>query len=361
MKTAVKIGVLLGFMLSGRAMYAQSDSLGLAGDNLDLEAVLSIFKNSTSVEDFEKKLNSASEKVNNLDLNGDGQVDYLRVIESGKENFRTIVIQDQVSKTESQDVAVIEIEKKDNETAHIQIVGDETLYGKDYIIEPRNQKKEALAADEDDAYSKSSKKTERKTTTTNNDGSNNGPDVTVVNVWGWPAVTYMYSPGYAFWVSPWYWDYYPGWYNPWAPFGYYHYRRAWIGYPYGFYGWRARYYAFPHVHHYYYGQRVSSGYVRKTAPRYQNRHTNMNGANRSHYNRTNNGSNRESINRTQPSQQGAQRVKPGENKVNRTNQNNRPNGTMQRSNSGSNRSGSQPRQGGGSQRQSGGGGGGRHR
>ena len=29
--------------------------------------------------------------------------------------------------------------KKDNKTAHVQIVGDETLYGKDYIIEPENQ------------------------------------------------------------------------------------------------------------------------------------------------------------------------------------------------------------------------------
>lgn len=262
MQNSIKIGVLSACGLFGATVHSQNDSLGLPGDNLDLKAVLSIFKQSSSVEDFEKRLNSADSKVNNLDLNGDNQVDYLRVVDYGKEDFHSIVIQDPVSKTESQDVAVIEIVKKDNNTAHMQIVGDETLYGKDYIIEPSDQAPLQTGSSNkkaaDDVYA---------------DPGSSSPDQThvMVNVWAWPAVTYVYSPGYAYWVSPWYWGYYPGWYAPWRPYGWYAYHRGFIGYNYGFYGYRRHYYAFPHAHRYYHDRRVYSGYVQKTAPHYGKR------------------------------------------------------------------------------------------
>lgn len=389
MGTSKKIALFAVIVFCTNRAYGQSDSLGLPGDNLDLQAVLSIFKNSSSVEDFEKKLNSASDKINNLDLNGDGQVDYLRVVEEGKEDFRSVVIQAPISKTESQDVAVIEIEKRGEKTAHIQIVGDESLYGKDYILEPHDQLNTAKtsAAKDDDAYANSSEKTERKSNSNYDDNSYSGSNTTIVNVWAWPAVTYMYGPGYSYWVSPWYWGYYPGWYSPWAPYGYYYYHRAWIGYNYGFYGYRTHVYAFPHVHHYYYGRRVSSGYVQKTTPSYQRRQANMANPNRTHYNRGANGAdgnNRISDNRrreqgtrstNQGSSQGVNRnnssdnsrvnrTNSGENRVNRGNTgntrvqsspSNRSSGSMQRS-GGSVGGGS--RGGGGHQ---GGGGGGRHR
>ncbi len=261
MNYSVKISVLGAFLLLGTSVYSQSDSLGMPGDNLDLNAVLSIFKESSSIEDFEKRLNSADTKVNNLDLNGDNQVDYLRVVDYGKDEFHSIVIQDPVSKSESQDVAVIEIVKKDNNTAHVQIVGDETLYGKNYIIEPENQaplksaSKKSNDAVNDDVY----------------ESGNSSSSHVMINVWAWPSVTYIYSPGYAYWVSPWYWGYYPGWYSPWRPYGWYSYHSGFVGYNYGFYGYRRHNHAFPHVHNYYYGRRVSSSYVQKTAPRYNSR------------------------------------------------------------------------------------------
>jgi hypothetical protein len=244
-------------MLFGAIAYSQNDSLGMQGDNLDLSAVLSIFKQSSTVEDFEKRLNAADAKINNLDLNNDQQVDYLRVVDYGKDDFHSIVIQDPVSKSESQDVAVIEIQKKDDKTAHIQIVGDETLYGKNYIIEPKDQaptkpeEKANTKGYEDDVYASPNSQT-------------NGTQV-MINVWAWPSINYIYSPGYSYWVSPWYWGYYPSWYSPWRPYGWSMYRNNFIGYNYGFYGYHSRRYAFPHVHNYYYGRRVSSGYVHKTS------------------------------------------------------------------------------------------------
>lgn len=261
MKTSNKLSVLAACLLFGVNVSAQSDSLGLPGDHLDLNAVLSIFKQSNSVEDFEKRLNAADSKVNNLDLNGDDQVDYLRVVDYGKDDFHSIVIQDPVSKTESQDVAVIEVVKKDDNTAHIQIVGDETLYGKNYIIEPRDQP-DISVKDKgkvtDDVYAQPE--------------SQKSSNVTI-NVWTWPSVSYIYSPGYSYWVSPWYWGYYPGWYSPWRPYRWYAYHGFFVGYNYGFYGCRTHVYAFPHAHNYYYGRRVHSSYVQKTSASYGRRNS----------------------------------------------------------------------------------------
>jgi hypothetical protein len=177
MKNRIKIMALTCLMLTGCVIYSQSDSLGMPGDNLDLNAVLSIFKQSSNTEDFEKRLNSADTKINNLDLNNDQQVDYLRVIDYGKGDYHSIVIQDPISKSESQDVAVIEIQKKGDKTAHIQIVGDETLYGKNYIIEPTDQPQTQASnnnTSNDDVYNggyRSSNSSQNRQMQTNNQGN----------------------------------------------------------------------------------------------------------------------------------------------------------------------------------------------
>lgn len=284
MKNSNKSALIFAFIFSAFIAKAQSDSLGMPGDNLDLRAVLTIFKQSSNIEEFERKLNAADSKVNNLDLNNDQQVDYLRVVDHAKDNFHSIVIQTPVSKSETQDVAVIEVEKSGDQVAHIQIIGDETLYGRDYIIEPKTEaqakaiKKESKSYD-DDVYRSSSDKTSNDAVLLDSsDGTYDNSQV-MVNVWGWPSVAYIYSPGYSLWVSPWYWGYYPTGYSPWSPYGWYHYHQGFIGWNYGYYGYRTNVYAFPRAHNYYYGRRASSGYVGKTAPNYGRR--NYNGAYRS--------------------------------------------------------------------------------
>jgi hypothetical protein len=182
--------VMLGSMSS--AVFAGQDSLGLPGDNLDLRGVLEIFKKSNTLEEFEKNINDPSSEVNNLDLNGDNEVDYIRVIDHSNDKAHAIALQVPVSETESQDVAVIELEKTGDEKAQVQIVGDEDIYGKDYIIEP--------AAD-------NATKLLRSYT----------PGGAVVNVWVWPSVRYIFGPKYVVWVSPWKWKAYPGWWKPWKP------------------------------------------------------------------------------------------------------------------------------------------------
>ncbi|MBC7777471.1 MAG: hypothetical protein H7246_18710, partial [Phycisphaerae bacterium] len=134
MKTRRFLPLLGAFalMLFSYPLFAQSnmesDSTGLPGDNFSLEAAIELFKKSNSPEDFEKRLNSENNDVNNLDLNEDGDIDYIRVVDNTEGDVHALVLQVAVSEKESQDVAVIEIEKQGNENAILQIIGDEELY-----------------------------------------------------------------------------------------------------------------------------------------------------------------------------------------------------------------------------------------
>jgi hypothetical protein len=222
---AIKLMAVLGLSLTWNIVAAQTrdevnmaDSTGMPGDNFSLQGALGIFKESESLEDFEKKLNSKDNAVNNLDLNGDGKIDYVRVIDNTKDNAHAIVIQVPVSKSEAQDVAVIEIEKDGDQSAIVQIVGDEDLYGETTIVEPAENVEPA-----------------------DKGNTNRGPSAyspgrpgIYVNVWFWPCVRFMYAPAYVVWVSPWYYDYYPMWWSPWAPYPWrWHHMHCW------------------HYHHYY--------------------------------------------------------------------------------------------------------------
>ncbi|MBL7775703.1 MAG: hypothetical protein JNK89_06845, partial [Saprospiraceae bacterium] len=175
-----------------------ADSTGLPGDHFSLEGAIELFKKAESPEDFEKLLNAEGNNVNNLDLNEDGQVDYIRVIDNMDGDVHALVLQVPVSETESQDIAVIEIEKQNDEYAILQIIGDEDIYGEPLIAEPF----------EEEAGGKNGR---------------GGPAVyqhpyrIVVNVWGWPSVRYVYRPGYRVWVSPFRWGYYPSYWRPWRP------------------------------------------------------------------------------------------------------------------------------------------------
>lgn len=175
-----------------------ADSTGLPGDNFSLQAAIELFKKATSPEEFEQLLNAEDNDVNNLDLNEDGQTDYIRVIDHMDGDVHAIVLQAIVSENESQDVAVIEIEKDGAESAVLQIVGDEDIYGEQVLVEPFEETR-----------SKSSKG--------GPSADYDGAARIVVNVWLWPGVRYIYRPAYVAWVSPWRWSYYPAYWKPWRP------------------------------------------------------------------------------------------------------------------------------------------------
>ena len=80
-------------------------------EGLDLKVVAKLFAEAKNLEEFETMLNNPDSAFCNLDLNGDGQVDYLRVVETGEGSKRLIVLQAVLAKDIFQDVASIYVEK----------------------------------------------------------------------------------------------------------------------------------------------------------------------------------------------------------------------------------------------------------
>ena len=151
-------------------------------EGLDLKVVAKLFAEAENLEQFEMKLNNPDSAFCNLDLNGDGQVDYLRVIETGEGNKRLIVLQAILAKDIYQDVASIYVEKDEAEQVSVQVIGDEYVYGANYIIEPIYIRRP------------------------------------LIYDWFWGTTWYA-------WTSPWYWGYYPSWWyahNCWAHDWYWH-------------------------------------------------------------------------------------------------------------------------------------------
>ena len=187
--------VAMSMLCSPFFSQAQEDStalLGLPGDNLDLYAVLTLFQKSKTIEAFEKTLNDEQTKINNLDLDLNKKVDFIKVTTTKKDSSFTFILQVDVTKTETQAIAVILANKvKGNVT--IQAVGDPELYGKDYVIEPKGQS--SITANP--AY------------TGENPVVVNVPATTTVVVQSAPIVQYVYSPAYVPYYPPYYYGYYP--------------------------------------------------------------------------------------------------------------------------------------------------------
>ena len=179
-------------------------AIGMHGDHLDLRAALAAFQESQTLDDFERKLNDPYEKIHDLDLNGDNYIDYLAVIDQTDGYTHAITIRALLGDGESQDVAVIAVEKNGNNSADLQIIGDVNLYGHNYIIDPYGY---------DSGFA----------------------TVSTFNVWMWPVVQLMFSPHYYCYVSPYRWQYYPVWWTTWHPVGYtVYYNHC--------HRWRTRYY-----------------------------------------------------------------------------------------------------------------------
>ena len=239
MKTlGVKKMLLLLFLMAGwMAVYGQGNRLEVPGDHFSLEGALELFKKSASPEEFEKMLNSSGSKVNNLDLNGDGDIDYIKVIDRNEGTVHAFILQAVVSETEGQDIAVIELEKLANGKAVLQITGDADIYGIETIIEPTEEVRI-------------------------NAGTSTAR--TVVNVWTWPSVQYIYSPYYySAWISPWGWSMRPMWWRPWRQVSYFEYNPWWEPY-------RA-YYSICHSHRIVYAHEIYRPY-RSTSIVVSNRH-----------------------------------------------------------------------------------------
>ncbi len=208
---ATFLSILSALVVSAGSLTAQEQKsfTGLPGDQFSLNGALEAFKRSASPEEFEKKLNSTDNDVNNLDLNNDGKVDYVKVIGKKEKDVQLFILQVPIDGDENQDIAVIELERKGPDEAVIQIVGDQDIFGEEVVVEPLNEN-------------------EKETSFFNNgENINRGPSGSgfiesnglFCNVWGWPSVQFVFSPFYVGWVSPWSWYDEPYWWTPRAQMG----------------------------------------------------------------------------------------------------------------------------------------------
>ncbi|MBO4621581.1 MAG: hypothetical protein J5635_02805 [Paludibacteraceae bacterium] len=147
---------------------------------LDLRAVGAAFAAANSLEEFEMLLNSSDYMLSSLDLNRDGYVDYLRVVEVIEGYNHVVVIQAVLAPNVFQDVATLTAEMSYS-TPYVQIIGAPYIYGTNYYVRP-------------------------------------------VFVRTPPMFTYWRRPHYNPWRSPYYWDYYPHHYHKPAPVYLSHYQ-----------------------------------------------------------------------------------------------------------------------------------------
>ena len=193
-----RVFLFLSLLLMGVLTFAEETITVSANSedlsqSLDLRVVAKLFAEASTTEQFENMLNDPDSAFSNLDLNGDNQIDYLRVVEAGTANNKLVVIQAVLAKDIYQDVASIYVEK-DSKTQEVsvQIIGDEYIYGTNYIIEP-------------------------------------------VYIYRPIIYNWLWSPRWYCWESPWYWGYYPSWW---------YYRPC-----YAYHWYYDRCYRFHHHHH----------------------------------------------------------------------------------------------------------------
>lgn len=178
MKRVFLLGLLLGSLLLVHTSARADETVTVTATNsdisedLDLRMVATLFGQAKDLEEFEQMLNNPDSAFSNLDLNGDGDVDYLRVVETADESRHLVVIQAVLAKDIYQDVASIFVEKDpESESVTVQVIGDEYIYGANYIIEP-------------------------------------------VYIYRPYIYDWFWGPSWIAWHSPYYWGYWPGWWHP---------------------------------------------------------------------------------------------------------------------------------------------------
>ncbi len=181
------------FFLFAGWLFAQNEPVvkaaSEAAEGLDLGAVGELFKDAENLEAFEKSLNDPETGVNNLDLDEDGTVDFLRVVEEMEKETHVIVLQAVLGENEFQDVATIEVEKTGEESYSMQVHGDDALYGEEYYVAP-----------------------------------------TAVYIHTWPLIRWIYRPHYRPYVSLYRFGHFPPWWvrrPPVAVHVYHSYIRVW--------------------------------------------------------------------------------------------------------------------------------------
>lgn len=191
-------------------------------EDLNLKTVATLFGQAKDLEQFEAMLNNPDSAFSNLDLNADGEVDYLRVVETADGNKHLVVIQAVLAQDIYQDVASIYVEKDEQEKqVTVQVIGDEYIYGANYIIEP-------------------------------------------VYIYRPVIYDWFWGPSWVCWHSPYYWGYWPTWWRAFYCIDPYLYwdHCYWHHYHHPICSYRMAHHAHHHYHHMHHAVRRNDYAVR---------------------------------------------------------------------------------------------------
>src|ERR1017187_3281930 len=129
------LAVLLAFGLPGCGSHGDNGHTDVTinansdlSKGLDLVAIGELLKKTKDAKTLEEELNKPG-SINNVDLDGDGKVDYLKVTEYGKDNEHGLSITDDVKQGETQEIATVQITKDNDQQADVNVQGNQDIYG----------------------------------------------------------------------------------------------------------------------------------------------------------------------------------------------------------------------------------------
>jgi hypothetical protein len=155
---------------------------GAKDAGLDLQALGELIKKSPNPTKLEEALNTTG-SINNLDLDKDGKVDYVKVNETVDGNNKVLKFVDEQADGTKTEVASVTIQKGENNQASMDINGNQAMYGDNYSYHSGFSFGEVL------------------------------------------LMAYLFSPHTPYY-SPWGYRSYPGYYRPYAPVPVTTYRRT---------------------------------------------------------------------------------------------------------------------------------------
>ncbi|MDB5135703.1 MAG: hypothetical protein JWP37_2306 [Mucilaginibacter sp.] len=127
----ILLGITLIFLAAGCSQNPpQQNSVTIENNapaGFDVNKLAQLVKTSTDPQTLEKAINDPNNHINNLDLDKDGNIDYLKVEEPDKNRLNVV---DDVSAADSVTVARINIQpNQDNNTADLNVQGNPDYAG----------------------------------------------------------------------------------------------------------------------------------------------------------------------------------------------------------------------------------------
>ncbi len=145
-----------------------------AADGLNLQGFGDFLKSHPTPQALEEAINRPG-SINNLDLDQDGNTDYIRVTEAGQGTARLFSLTAVLSGGQEQEVATINFEQLSPQVVNVQIQGNPQIYGPNVFYHSQYSVGDLL------------------------------------------LFSYLYSPLWRPYVSPWHYGYYPGFYSVYRP------------------------------------------------------------------------------------------------------------------------------------------------